>query len=73
MNIKDSSRHGLAFGLASILVAGGILTLPSAAVASQACGDGGSIATYANIGLDIDEQVDLRKKTMYLAWARGLR
>ena len=73
MNIKDSTRHGVAFGLASILVAGGILTLPSAAVAGQACSDGGSIAIYANTGLDIDEQVDLRKETMYLAWAKGLR
>ena len=73
MNIKDSRRHGLTFGLASILVAGGILTLPSAAVASQATSDGGSIAIYANTGLDVDEQVALRKKTMYLAWATGLR
>ena len=71
MNIKDSTRHGLTFGLASILAAGGILTLPSAAVASQACSDGGSIAIYANIGLDIDEQVDLRKETMYAGLGKG--
>jgi len=73
MNIKDRSRHGLTFGLASILVAGGILSLPSTAVASQANSDGGSITIYAITRLDVDEQVALRKETMYLAWATGLR
>jgi len=46
MNIKDTGRHGVALGLASILVAGGSLALPSAAEASQLRTDGGVITIY---------------------------
>jgi len=72
-SITKTSRHGLAFALASILAAGGTFALPSAAEASQLCADGGDVTIYANTWLDIDEQVDLRQKTMYLAWAEGRR
>ena len=71
MNIKDTGRHGVALGLASILVAGGSLALPSAAEASQLRTDGGAITIYANTWLDIDEQVALRKEAMSLARATG--
>lgn len=68
-SIENTSRHGVALGLASLLVAGGTL-IPSAAVADQ-YGDGGSIAIYANTGLDIDQHVDLRQNAMYRAWAQS--
>ncbi|MET1059477.1 MAG: hypothetical protein ABWX84_07755 [Nocardioides sp.] len=69
MNIKDSSRHGLTCGLASILVAGGSVFFASAAVADQACGDGGTTATYTGTGYDRDDYVALRKDAMSRAWA----
>ena len=67
--IKETSWHGVAFGLASILVAGGTLILPSAAVADQACGNAGT--TYTGAVLDIDDRVALRKNAMYRAWVLG--
>ena len=69
--IKNSGRHSVAFGLTSILVAGGTLALPSAAEASQLCADGGVITIYANTWLSIDEAVVLRKQAMSLARATG--
>jgi len=71
MNLKDTGRHGVAVGLASILVAGGTLALPSAAEASRPCIDGGVITIYANTWPDVDERVALRKEAMSLAWAQG--
>ena len=71
---RNTPRQGVAFGLASIVVAGGTLVLSSAAVADQAVGDSGSTtstSTYSPAVPDIDERVALRKNALYRAWARG--
>jgi len=61
MNSKNSSRHGWAAGVASILVMGGLLSHPSVAVADQLEGDGGPAAVCPQGGPGIDDVVAQRK------------
>ena len=64
MNSNDSSRWARAIGVASILVMGGVLNLPSAAQADQLGGEGGPSASRFYSGLDIDDIVADRKVAM---------
>ena len=63
-NSNDSSKRAWAIGVASILVMGGLLILPSAAQADQLGGDGGPSASRLYSGLDIDDIVAQRKVAM---------
>ena len=68
MNSKNVNKLRWAIGVASILVMGGVLNLPSAAQADQLGGEGGPSASRFYSGLDIDDIVADRKVEMAQAF-----
>ena len=68
MNSKNVNKSRWAIGVASFLVSGGMLILPSAAQADQVDGGGGLPASHLYFGLDIDDIVADRKVEMAQAF-----